>query len=166
MSLNSRGSPWSDAIRHAIHATMPISSEWVGNVIAYDHDACWSGGQKRWAVLLQDGDDSLETHPKEKVSWQPLIESEMCVCISASVILKNQSVTLPEGELLSTYIHGLHQLRRFNLKQYGQEQLFTCYFFISRDSCYGEGKISHCCSKFACAKLILFFVFTNLKNTP
>ena len=40
--------------------------------------------------------------------------------------LKNEYVTLPEGELLSTNIHSLRQLSRYNLKQYALEQVFTC----------------------------------------
>ena len=101
-----------------------------------DHDACWSGWQQRCAVLLQEVNDSLDDSSEREsqlkaADWVGNWRLRECYWT-------NQYVTLPEGELLSTYIHGLHQLSRYNIQQYSLEQLLTCCIFVSCNSCYGE----------------------------
>ena len=79
---------------------------------AINHGACQSGWQQGHGVLRQKGWGQ---------SVQLLLQSEsvgfsrlhFCECS-----LKNQYEFLPEGELVSIYIHDLYQLSRFNLKQH------------------------------------------------
>ena len=80
-------------------------------------------------------DDSLEGSSDRASQLTALIQSEIRDYISAS---DNWKICTQLHELLLTYIHGLHQLSRFNLKQYILQQLFTCYIIVSCDSSNGE----------------------------